>query len=131
MADILCVPDDLAERITCLAEQNRQTLLAEVVVLLCSIANVECDPDTLAENSACLDKWNEVSLLASAVYILCQIANSPSAATCIKCSDADPVDGVDIPPCDCSIWITSKDGVPNLWKSSDGATWQAIIWSAL
>ena len=133
MPDVSCLPDDLAEEITCLANQNRQTLLAQIVYLLCQIAEMDCNPDTLSEVSdvRCLSDWNEGMLMGSTVYLLCQIVNGGGGPTCIACHDADPTDGVDVPPCDCSLWITNKDGVPNLWKSSDGITWQAIIWSPI
>lgn len=70
---ILCTPDDLAEPVACLANQNEQTLQAQIVYLLCLLNGMSCDPDTLAEipEIACLSNWDRQSLLAAMVYQVC------------------------------------------------------------
>lgn len=101
--------------------------------LLCKTAEgikVSCDPRTLVNDARCYAcEIPPGYMQASILKVLCDLNQQAAGPTCIVCEDADPEDGIDIPPCDCSLWVTNKDGVPNLWKSSDGATWQAIIWS--
>jgi len=115
----------------CVVDQGM--FLPAVLYLLCKTVQgvqVNCDPETLANDSRCFAcEIPQGYVGASILNVLCQLNQQSAGATCLVCSDSDPEDGVDIPPCDCSLWVTNKDGVPNLWKSSDGATWQAIIWS--
>lgn len=71
-----CSPDSLAESVACLDKQDQQTLLAQIVWLLCQLNSMSCDPDALAEIDAikCLQNWDQQSLLAAAVYQLCVIS---------------------------------------------------------
>lgn len=72
---ITCSPDDLADSVSCLQNQDQQTLLAQMVYLLCQLNSMSCDPDTLAEidEVKCLQNWDQQSLLAAAVFQLCEL----------------------------------------------------------
>lgn len=103
---------------------DRQRLLAVIAQRLCN--TMGCSAETLLQNAcesriSCLD---EKQLLIVIAQLLCDGAGGNQ--TCIQCSNNDPVDGVDIPPCDCSLWVAQRTTNVNLWKSSDGVTWQII-----
>lgn len=103
---------------------DRQRLLSVIAQVLCD--NMGCTAEAVLQNAcesriSCL---NEQQLLAVIAQLLCDGAGGNQ--TCIVCMDHDPEDGIDIPPCDCSLWVTDKGAVTNLWRSSDGATWKII-----
>lgn len=91
---ILCTPDDLAEPIACLGNQDQQTLLAQIVYLLCQLNSMACDPDTLAEiqEVRCLQNWDQQSLLAAAVYQLCLLNGGGGGSALLEVyQDRDPL----------------------------------------
>jgi len=70
-----CAPDELAEGVKCLQNQDQQTLLAQILYQLCILNGMACDPDTLSDidEVKCLQNWDIQSLLAVIAYELCQI----------------------------------------------------------
>lgn len=123
---VTCTPDDLAESINCLSEQNKQVLLAEIVYLLCQLNSMECDPDTLAESSNCLSQWNEGALLGAAVFLLCELTNGGGLGSGVLSDGAvDPVAAPTNPAV--TNWYTNTaTGTAWIWPAG-GAVWQQIV----
>jgi len=104
--------------------------LPAMLYLLCKTTEgvkVNCDPETLANDSRCFAcNIPQGYLGATILNVLCQLNQNVAGPTCLVCEDRDPEDGVDVPPCDCSLWVAKKGNVQNLWSSGDGLTWTII-----
>lgn len=100
--------------------------LCEILLQYDSMAS--CDIKDSIERAGCCVTESPFQLQKAIFGKLCEINDSISGAqpTCIVCHDHDPVDGVDVPPCNCSLWVTDKGDVSNLWRSSDGVTWKIV-----
>lgn len=106
-----------------IANLETRRLLVVIAQLLCR--GMSCSLETVLQDACAsgIDCLENNRLLAIIAQLLCN--GGTPGATCVVCHDTDPEDGVDLPPCDCSLWI---NGVKHsLWFSDDGATWEALI----
>jgi hypothetical protein len=93
------------------------------------MAYISCDVQALARAAACFSCLNHQQHVSIDTYLLCLIANSQGGGgqSCLFCRLVDPTtDPLDVPMCDCAIWINLAACKLFVWNSTSSG-WVPFI----